>query len=278
MSLLFPAMLASACASALDIPAEEAAFEAEQEAAGALQERVSGDPNFAGLSIEREPNFHVVVRFTGADPAAQLARYTRDPMYTPQSAAVSLAALERTQRDLDEAFQREQLHFMSSSVDVRANRVVIEVVSEDETRRALAARNIAIPDHVAFQSSGGVVASAQTMGAVRNFPQARYPAGGEMMALARGRLALVDGCLRLQGNEGGAGVLVVWPSAALLQGASDEVRVVNPATNSVVALGDTVELGGGQGDEVNEAMLTGPVPSACVGPYWFAGSTWRPVS
>lgn len=245
---------------------------------GAFQERVSADPNFAGLYIEHEPAFRAVVMFTGDDPAARLRRYTHDPLYVALPARVTYAQLVAAQESLGQAFAREGVYFMGSGVNVQENRVDVDVHDDADLRRAVADGRVALPDFVHVREQGGAVAEAQALGAVRHFPQARYPAGGEMSALARGRLVVVDGCLRLQGSDGDAGNLVVWPSSALLEERGGVIHVRERIGGGSVAVGDTIEMGGGQGDALDGAFLTAPVPASCAGPYWFAGSTWRAAS
>jgi hypothetical protein len=245
-----------------------------QENAGELQERLLADPNFAGLYIEQQPRHRIVVQFTGADPEAQLARYTRDPLYVAEPARYSHAQLLQAQEELNQAFARERIYFLSSSTDVRTNRVVFEVVDETETRTLAAAKNIAIPEPVVFFARGGIIAEAQHLPPVEHFPQARFPAGAEMAALARGRLALVDGCLRIVGPDD-EGSLIIWPSSALLAREGDRLVVRDRLQGTSVALGDMIEMGGGQGDSLDPTFLTAPIPAACVGPYWFAGTGWR---
>lgn len=245
---------------------------------GAFQERASADPHFAGLYIEHEPVFRAVVLFTDDDPAARLRRYTSDPLYVALPARVAYAQLVAAQESLGQAFAREGVYFMGSSVNVQENRVDVDVHDDDDLRRVVAEGRVTLPDFVHVRERGGIVAQAQAAGVVGHFPQARFPAGAEMSALARGRLVVVDGCLRLQGADGGPGNLVVWPSSALLEERDGVIHVRDRVSGGSVAVGETMEVGGGQGDTLDDSFLTAPVPAACGGPYWYAGSTWRAVS
>lgn len=260
------------------VSAEEAQRRlAAQEGVFVIHERLRADPNFGGLFIEHEPVYRVGVLFTGANPDARLAAYTRDPLYEARSAQFTQSYLEGVQRDLGASLEQAGIYFMSSSVDVRSNRVVFDVVTRDEVLRALAARRIEIPAGVEFVERGGIVADAQTLGPVRAFPQARNPAGAEMMALARGRLEIVDGCLRLRGPGAGEGVLIVWPSSAVLEEVSGKIRVRDARLGTWAEVGDEIEMGGGNSPSVSVGLLTAPIPNACRGPYWIAASGWRRV-
>jgi hypothetical protein len=247
---------------------------AAQEGAGAMQQRLLQDPNFAGLYIEQRPRHRIVVMFIGADPSAQLARYTRDPLYEALPARYSEQQLHQAQEQLNQALMRERIHFMISSTNVQANRVEFEVVDENQTRALAAEHGVQIPESVIFISRGGIVAEAQRLPPVEHFPQARYPAGVELTALARGQLVVVNGCLRIQGPDG-AGSLIIWPSSAVLERDSNRIVVRDRQQGTVVALNDMIEMGGGQAESLGAPFLTAPIPETCAGPYWAAGTGWR---
>jgi len=277
--LLFVAALLSACATsnpgttnaAAEIGISEtemAARLARQAEIGALQQRLASDPNFAGIYVEHTPTFRAVVQFTGADPGGQLARYTTDPLYVPAGAAVSYATLTATQQRFGQQLRDARIYAISSSVDVRRNRVVVNVVDEATTRREIAQQRLQIPDHVVFASQGGIVARAQSAGLIEHFPQRRYP-DEELNAAIQGRLVLRDGCLRL--GDGADSLLVIWPSFATLEG-SGETYDIRYAGSGQVRAGRWVQMSGGQVDEIDQTFLTAPIPEQCAGPYWLAGS------
>jgi hypothetical protein len=280
--LAFAALCAS-CATATDPtspppePEEPRAAPAEPmpvDSAGALQQRLLSDANFAGLYMHPPGSATAIVLFTGADPAAQLARYTRDRRFTARAARYSYARMRATQDTLGAAFARERIHFMSSSTDVIGNRVEFTVVNEAETRAQAATHGIAIPEEVVFISQGGFIATPQTLPPeITTFPQARYPAGAEMMALMRGRLTIENGCIRV--GEGPDSSLVIWPSSAKLERDAQRIVIRDQRSGNVVAVGDIIEMGGGQSSELDEGFLTGGVPTSCRGPYWIAATGWR---
>lgn len=267
---------APAYAESYGVSADEAERRlAAQEDVGRLQEAMRDDPAFGGLYIEHEPRFRVVVLFV-TEPEKNLARYTRDPLYEAAQAQYSLRTLEEGQRQLGEELERENIHFKSTSVDVKRNRVVLEVADRTEMREAAAAGRILLPGFVVIDETGGVIASPQRLGPVISFPQAKYPAGGYMQALGSGELELRNGCLRLVGAPGD-GLLIVWPSMALLEERAGKISVRNPDTGAVVSVGDFIEIGGGGGGSVREQDLAEAIPETCPGPYWFAAPEWRRV-
>jgi hypothetical protein len=95
-----------------------------------------------------------------------------------------------------------------------------------------------------------------------------------MQALVRGALVVVDGCLRVMGGEG-AGSLIIWPTEARLEPAGDRLHV--RVGESVVAVGDVIEMSGGEIPAVAQDALQAPIPAQCEGPYWIAGRELRPA-
>lgn len=106
---------------------------------------------------------------------------------------------------------------------------------------------------------------------------ARAPASAEMEALARGRLEIVDGCVRLMSADRDPGNLVVWPAGTTVDATTGAVRISNPRAEAA-SIGDRIQMGGGQVQALQADALVEPVPAQCHGPYWIAGSTWSAVN
>ena len=126
----------------------------------------------------------------------------------------------------------------------------------------------------------GSVAARQTANKPREvkvfFPQKPLPTSKDdayksMLALARGKLVLKNGCLRL--NERKESFVLIWPGRYGLEvknstliikdvyaGLEPEVRI---KLNSKVIVG-----GGGVPDA---GTLVRPLPKDCKGPYWLVG-------
>lgn len=67
---------------------------------------------FAGLYIEQEPEFRVVVMLVG-DARAQLSNYTLDPLFVPVSAPRTLEQLESVHDELTDQLWKAGIDFMS---------------------------------------------------------------------------------------------------------------------------------------------------------------------
>lgn len=92
-----------------------------------------------------------------------------------------------------------------------------------------------------------------------------------MEALARGKLVLVDGCIRIQDEGDGSDDLIVWPAEFDLHLEGDEVRILNGTGQTVARVGDRVEMGGGQVPDSEEQRRKLNIPEECQGPLWIVG-------
>ena len=86
----------------------------------------TGSPEtFAGIWIEHKPAFRVVVRFVG-DAKAQLAKYTQDPLFVPQTAPRSYKVLVAAQTDIAERLAKDGFDF-ESNIDLKNSGVIFYV-------------------------------------------------------------------------------------------------------------------------------------------------------
>jgi len=112
------------------VSVREATVRLEQmEEAGLLGHKleIEQPETFAGLYIEHEPKFRVVVQFT-KDPKQTLARYTRDPLYVAQVAPRSLELLESTQDELGEQLMKSGADF-TTDIDIKKSEINVHVAN-----------------------------------------------------------------------------------------------------------------------------------------------------
>ncbi|MBT2745547.1 MULTISPECIES: S1 family peptidase [unclassified Lysobacter] len=90
---------------------------------GQLDKRLQRElpDTFAGLYIEHEPSYRVVVRFT-KDAQAQLARYTSDSIFVAETAPYSLEFLLSAQDELGEQLASSKTEFQSG-LDLSASAI-----------------------------------------------------------------------------------------------------------------------------------------------------------
>lgn len=90
------------------------------------QQIEEGSPEtFAGIWIEHKPVFRVVVRFVG-DAKTQLAKYTKDPLFVPQTAPRSYEVLVAAQADIADRLAKAGIDF-ESNIDLKNSEITLYV-------------------------------------------------------------------------------------------------------------------------------------------------------
>ncbi|HEX9991031.1 MAG TPA: hypothetical protein VGE45_21435 [Chloroflexia bacterium] len=94
-----------------------------------------------------------------------------------------------------------------------------------------------------------------------------------------GKLAEVNGCLRVIADNSSAAYLILWPPDVTLSTEDNKIQIYNKAGQVVAQVGDSVFIDGGEIPASSGAamskQLREPLPDACPGPYWFAGDEVR---
>ena len=105
------------------------------------------------------------------------------------------------------------------------------------------------------------------------FPRRAGP-GPSASARLGGRLVRRDSCLYVEAEGWDETYLVVWPVGAVLEtDGSVRVRDLRDVRGeAAVAVGDRVVLGGREAGREEDGDLDAPLPGACPGPVWRAGS------
>ncbi len=261
---------------------------------GALLESKERD-TFAGLWIQHEPEYKIVVAFT-RDGEATMERYVRDgplvDLLEVREARVTLVELQAAQAELGRRLGEAKIP-ASTGIDVTRNRVQVYVSDLPRFRSALHEEAVQLPPLVELVTKDGPVDSDGGGNAVRVEPTATAvrrianvdPAphihlprqdtrGGEvghMQALLGGEIVEVDGCLRVGSRDGS---LIIWPDGYRAGMQDGRVVVLDGSGRIVARVGDQVSMGGG---EVSREHIEGwdlidpKPPAACPGPYWIAG-------
>jgi hypothetical protein len=104
---------------------------------------------FAGLWIEHQPNYRVVVAFTRGG-AKTLAKYTRDPLFVPiNRAGATWAQMRATQERLWKELEAVQARPTTASADEMKGRVEISLATDlAVVRKAEREGRIKIPSYV----------------------------------------------------------------------------------------------------------------------------------
>jgi hypothetical protein len=118
---------------------------------GARLEAAEGE-TFAGLWIEHEPAYRIVVAFTGRDGEETVRPYVEGSPLAKQldirSAEVTYAELKATQQEAIRLVQELALS-VSASINMQENQVDLYVTDEAHFDAALEEVNASLPEHVA---------------------------------------------------------------------------------------------------------------------------------
>ncbi|MCW1431604.1 hypothetical protein [Novosphingobium sp. JCM 18896] len=236
---------------------------------------------FAGLWIEHQPKYRVVVAFT-RDAARTLSKYTRDPLFEPlDRPGPTLAALRATQERLTRELTAINARPSYSSSSEQTGRVEIGLAVEaDIVRSAQKAGRINIPGYVdlipprplRFNVPPPFAGDAR----LHAFPRAYYRRGelSTMMPSSKRKIIVYEGCLSLQGEDGPRTIL--WSNeAAVDRSQNGVIAIVDRENGARVAVGEDAAL---ESSAIPKGWSEPVIDTdpRCPGPYMFIASfeTW----
>jgi hypothetical protein len=245
---------------------------------------------FAGLWIQHEPDYRVIVAFAG-DGGRQQGVETLRPYVEGQpfahlvevrEARYTLAELEAIQaealRELD------KLDFdMSCTLNVQDNRIEVPVTDRAWVESELRKAGAQLPEGVELVVvGGGSTARDRDLLLTPPVPGISLPrqkpvegVRTSMLAELVGTLRLEEGCLRVSSLPDGEVVLPIWPPEFTLRVEGDQVLVIDGQGQVAARAGEEVYMGGGHVPVTDEWVLQ-QIPPACRGSYFVVGNTVRP--
>lgn len=241
---------------------------------GTLREREAA--TLAGLWIEHEPDFRIVVAFT-RDGQATLCPYVQG---TPLVDVIELRTARFSYAELGAIYAQttSELAKLDFRVHValseQNNRIEVSVSDRAWVESELKRVGAQLPEGVEMVVAEGA-STARDKDLLLTppvpgiaFPRQKPVEGYQesMMALASGKLVLEQGCLRLE-----RGALPIWPPDFTLRVEGDQVVVVDGGGGVAARAGEEVCMGGGHSGVSDEWVLQ-QIPAACRGDYWIVGS------
>jgi hypothetical protein len=222
---------------------------------------------FAGLWIEHEPEYKVVVRIT-RDERRIWHRYIRGG---PLEDQVEMRRAAVSWEELQAAESRAH-----TSIDPRRSCIVI-FASQESLEPRVEAAGERLPAPICFEPSSFPPPPPLDPPPGISFPRRDPPEGmyTEMTALLIGELAEVDGCLRIRAASDDPGVLVIWPYDHTITADEQGVLKVRDGSGHTVAReGDVLQMGGGEVPENALSHFTSmEIPDRCASSYyWIAAS------
>ena len=245
---------------------------------GAELERLEAD-TFAGLWIQHEPEYRIVVAFT-RNGEETIQPYVEN---TPLANLIEVRTAEATCEEL-KAVQQET-HWLldelglsvASGINIKENQVELYVTDRSLFDTTLQEANIRLPDHVEvitiYEPLGDDIPFAVTPVPTIHFPQLRTRSAAFMEALLVGKLIVKDGCLRVSASEGDRGHLIIWQPDYFLNSNEGVIEILDRNGEVVARVGEEIRMGGGEValTENLKRQLREPLPEQCEGPYWLMG-------
>lgn len=280
---------AQAYADDLGVSLDEAARRLNlQEAIGELGAALEANEvdTFAGLWIQHEPAYKVMVAFVGGDGEEVIRPYLQTypqlaDVLEIRTAEYTLAELEAAQREAFEIVEQLEPISIAGGVYVMENRVYLTVGNPDLFLQAVADAGYELPpmvfvepidpENIPESNAGGLDEYSGPNRQVIYFPR-QAPAVAGMDALLEGTLILDDnGCLRVQHEtvSQNEAPVIIWHYDFSLEFAGETITVLNGNGEPVGRVGEWTRMGGGESRTVTEPEM----PEACPGPYWILGST-----
>ncbi len=270
---------AQAMATSLGISVDEAMGRFQQqpgigELNAALASREAG--TFAGLWIQQEPAYRVVVAFT-RNGEQTIQRYIANTSFANivevRTARASLVELTNAQQEAMELMSRLGLS-VASSTNIQENRVELFVTDRALFDAALQKANTRLPDHVVAITTYEPLTSvpfAITPDPSIQMSQLRTRSPAFMLALLEGNLVVKDGCLRVA--QGETSHLIIWQPDYFINNNRGTLEVLDRRGQSVARVGEEIQMGGGEVPLTPELerQLREPLPPQCGAPYWLMG-------
>ncbi|MBA7558701.1 hypothetical protein ES708_00308 [subsurface metagenome] len=228
---------------------------------------------FAGLWIEHEPEFRVVIAFT-ENGEETIKKYVEED--SPLADEIELRTFEATYEEL-KAAQREagQLLdelglFVSSDINIKENQAKVYVTDSKLFYKTLQEADAQLPDHVVaiivYEPLYEIPFDINPDPSVC-FPQLKMRSGEFMESLMTGELILEDCYLHVDQE------LIIWQPDYFVNNNDGVIEILDRNGEAVARVGERVSMGGGEIEPIDyiNKLLKEPLPADSKGPYWLMG-------
>lgn len=234
---------------------------------------------FAGLWIEHEPAYRIMVAFT-RDGEQTIQPYLEG---SPLADKVEVRSAEATLMELQAAQQEatrlvEELELSATiAILIQKNHVELDITDRARFDAALEQANATLPEHVLVRATYEPVGDDPPFPLTPEpsifMPQLQVRSTVFMEALLIGELVVEDGCLRVLSGE--ESELVIWQADYFLNNHDGTLEILDETGEVVAHVGETVYMGGGGVPFTAEleSRLREPIPEECAKPHyvWLMG-------
>ncbi|MCB8946272.1 MAG: hypothetical protein H6658_21205 [Ardenticatenaceae bacterium] len=263
--------------------AELEAQMAYEDAITELQARLQANEaaTYAGLWLEHEPVYRVVVAFT-ENGQETVAKYVAEgealtAVLDIRPATYTQAQLMADQQSLNQVLETADFDFFTS-VDVPHNRVELGVPTEEIWEAYVGTHDVQLPPSVVltFAFPGGITFTPPpnlTPAPDIYMAQLALPSMAFMEALLEANLIVDNNCLLAQYPEmPDEKWLIIWQPGYYVHEADGIVQILDQEGKVVATVGEKLYMGGGEGSLPAENKLTAPIPEACHADHvWYMG-------
>ncbi|MBE2197815.1 MAG: hypothetical protein IAE79_04335 [Anaerolinea sp.] len=276
---------AQAYAAALGVSLEEASRRLQlQNSIGELGAALQANEadTFAGLWLEHEPAYKVVVAFVG-DGEEVIRPYLTNPALADiieiRAAQYTLAELQTAQQDVSTMAEQPGAVAVTTDINVMSNQVVLTVGNPDLFLQTVTAAGYTLPPMVVVQpidpanisvsNTASVAEYAGPDGRTIYFPRQAPTEAGYTSELEGTLILDENGCLwvRREGDPLSDPFVILWHYDFSLSVNDEGIVVRNRDGEPVGRVGDWMRMGGAGHPTVSPPAM----PAACPGPYWILG-------
>lgn len=233
---------------------------------------------FAGLWIEWEPTYRIVVAFT-EDGEATITKYVAEDseltaVLDIRPATYSYAQLQADQHRLGRQLARMPFD-TTTGINLPDNYVELTVPAASVWQEYIEQNEVDLPVSVvvsfAFEEVIHLPPAKRTPVPDIFMAQKRFPSLVSMEALLSENLLVEDGCLFAEMANGR--LLIIWePGYFAHLGENGRLQILNEAGDVVAEEGLPLYMGGGEGQPPDANILVAPIPEACRSSHvWYMG-------
>ena len=251
-----------------------------QDTIGDLGARLESEERdtFAGLWVEHEPSYRVVVAFTRSGEttlAPYISGTSLADIVEVRIAAVTYEELQSIQTETSRLLEPLGTPF-SSGINIQENLVELYVTDLAAFDAGIQAHGIQLPSYLSIVTIYEPLSNDLPFEVITDesiyFPQLKTRSASFMAALLIGRLEVENGCLQVYQEESDQRIVIVWQTDYFLNNNDGSIEMLDREGKVVARVGEMIYLGGGEVGSIDSDHLQAPISEHCSdSPFWLMG-------